>query len=618
MKSHPKIQDYALIGDGRSSALVSRGGSIDWLCWPRFDSPSLFASLLDHHAGGCWSIAPTTLSRVTRSYVEDSNVLRTRFTTPTGGFTVIDFMPALAEADKHTLLLPEHELIRRVEGEEGECQATIHFAPRPGYGRAKAFARDAGRLGIRIEADPGLFTLRTDAELRRCGALDWSTTIPVPAGKSFDFSLSCAIEGPAVLPPLGEVVSSKLNLTVGWWRDWASRTKYNGPYRDAVVRSALALKALSYAPSGAIVAAATTSLPERVGADRNWDYRFCWLRDAAFTARALFGLGYKADGEAFVSWLLHATRLTRPELKVVYDVFGNRAPRETELAHFQGYRQSRPVRIGNAAREQLQLDVYGEAIEAVTHLLRHATRLDRETQKMLRQFGKYVCRHGREPDNGIWESRSPRKHYTHSRLMCWVALDRLLKMHAQGQLCRIPAEEFEKRRDELRQDIESQGWDSQLDSYVQAFGLQTLDATALLLGLHGFHDPAAERLQKTLQCVCARLGAGPGLVFRNEQGIKVGEGAFAMCGFWLAEFLARGGGTLDEAHEVFAENLRYANDLGLYGEEIDPTTADALGNFPQAFTHIGLINAALSLAEQERQRRRLERPTHELTVGGPL
>lgn len=605
MRATPKIQDYAAIGDGRSAALVSRDGFIDWLCWPRFDSPSWFGSLLDQRLGGSWSITPTEPAVVTRGYIDDTNVLQTRFHTATAVLVLTDFMPAAAEEQKRRMLWPEHELLRKVECEQGEVEVQVRFDPRPDYGRARIAIRDAVALGLRIKMGANLFTLRSDVKFTPAAEGGASARLIVRAGESIAFSLSYSAEGPAVLPPLGELISEKFALTVAWWQRWASRARYSGPYRDQVVRSALALKLMTYAPSGAIIAAPTTSLPERVGGDLNWDYRFCWLRDAAFTARALFGLGYEEEAEAFVSWMLHATRLTRPELRVIYDVYGESNPEETELPHLEGYMGSRPVRIGNATRDQLQLDVYGEVIEAVTHFVSRDGRLDRETQTMLRHFGQYVCRHWHEPDNGIWEPRGERQHFTHSRLLCWVALDRLLEMHAQGRISGIPMELFAQHREQIRRDIEERGWNKKLESYTQVLGGDTFDATVLLLAFHGFDKASSWRMRRTYQRIQERLGAGPGLLYRYEQSFMGREGAFALCSFWIADFLARGGGTLKEAHRAFAETLAYANDLGLFAEEIDPKTGDALGNFPQAFTHVGLINAALSLVErQERDRRK--------------
>ena len=528
-----------------------------------------------------------------------------------------DFMPAASEERKARMLWPEQELVRRVECEQGEMEIQADFDPRPDYGQAKVRIRDAGMLGYRLETQSGLVTLRSQARFVPSAESKLTARARLKANESLDFSLTLAAEGPAVLPPLSESAIQKLALTIEWWQRWADRATYRGPYRDEVVRSALALKLMIYSPSGAMIAAPTTSLPERVGGDLNWDYRFCWLRDAAFTARALFGLGYQEEAEAFVSWTLHATRLTRPELRVIYDVYGESNADETELRHLQGYAGSRPVRIGNATRNQLQLDVYGEVIEAVTHFLRSGGELDQETQKMLRHFGGFVCRNWQQPDNGIWEPRDKRQHYTHSRLLCWVALDRLLEMQRLGRLSGIPVKEFTKHRDEIRRDIEERAWNPNLASYAQVLGGETLDATVLLMAFHGFDDASSPRMQQTFQRILKRLGGGPGLLYRYEQSFAGGEGAFALCCFWVAEFLARGGGTLQEAHIAFTQTAEFANDLGLFAEEIDPKTGDALGNFPQAFTHVGLINAALSLAERgEQQRQEINRRVAGATESG--
>src|SRR6266480_3584425 len=476
----------------------------DWLCWPRFDSASIFGAILDSKIGGRWSICPWGDAQLSRRYLDKTNVLETTFSKESGEIALTDFMPVTSEEKKRSFLWPEHELVRQIKCTQGEIELIVDFNLRLDYGRVTPKIKDAGKLGWRIDIGTDVFTLRSQIELVRRGD-GLAANVTLKAGEKVGFSLSHSAEGPAVIPPLGESVTEKLNLTIDWWRSWAAQSNYRGPYERQVNRSALVLKLVSYAPSGAIVAAPTTSLPERIGGDLNWDYRFAWLRDASFTLHALFGLGYKDDAEAFVDWLLHATRLTRPELRVVYDVFGERPPPECELPQLRGHRGSRPVRIGNAAIAQLQLDIYGEVVEAVSHFIGGNKELDRETQKMLRQCADYVCTHWREPDNGMWEERGKLRHYTHSRLMGWVALDRILKMQACGQLNGIAVEKCEAERGRIREEIETRAWNSQLEAYTQTCGGEELDASALLLAYHGFEEASSQRMQQTYKRIRERL-----------------------------------------------------------------------------------------------------------------
>jgi len=600
------IQDYAAIGDCRSAALVGRDGSIDWLCWPRFDSPSLFAALLDPSAGH-WRIAPAAPFRSTRRYIENTNVLETRFETDTGTLVLTDLMPVASEEEKRRLMLPEREILRLVECERGEVELEWSIEPRPGYGLRSETVRRLGHLGFRAESPEGLLSLRTDlpAELREHGRIEGRARLS--AGTSAYASLTLAARDPAVLPPLGEWSHAALERTVRWWQGWASAARYDGPGREMVIRSALALKLMVYAPSGAVIAAPTTSLPERIGAPLNWDYRFCWLRDASLTVRALVGLGYVDEAHAFVNWLLHTTRLTYPELRVLYDVHGNTPPDERVLHRLAGHQGSGPVRIGNLAAEQLQLDVYGEVIDAVIHLLQAGGTLDRETQGLLTAWGEYVCRHWDQPDEGIWEPRTGRAHHTHSRVLCWTALDRLLHLHEKDHIRWAPTAMFEKNRELIRRELEAQGWNSTLGSYVAELDGDRLDATLLLLAWYGFESADSDRMRKTYGRIREQLGAGNGLLYRYQRDLELekegdpaspGEGAFGICSFWAVEYLTLGGGSVEEARELFEQLCGYANDVGLFAEEIDPETGAALGNFPQAFTHVGLINAALSLARR--------------------
>ncbi|MFL5534108.1 MAG: glycoside hydrolase family 15 protein [Gemmatimonadales bacterium] len=600
------IGDYAAIGDGRSLALVGRDGSIDWLCWPRFDSPSLFGRMLDPSAGH-WRIAPVAPFRTERRYIEDTNVLQTRFITEAGTVVLIDLMPVCSEKEKEDLLLPEREVLRLIECEQGEVEIEWSFEPRPGYGLRTPAVRQAGQLGLRAETGAGLVNLRTDLPLEFSSGGIAGGRARLSSGTTAHSSLTFAAEGPAVLPPLGERSHAALSRTVQWWQRWASTARYDGPCREAVIRSVLALKLMVFSPSGAVRAAPTSSLPERIGGPFNWDYRFCWLRDASLTVRALTGLGYMDEAHAFVNWLLHATRLTRPELRVLYDVYGNMPPDERTLDRLAGYRGSRPVRIGNLAVEQRQLDVYGEVIDAVTHFVQVGGSLDRETQRVLRGWGEYICRHWDEPDEGIWEPRTGRANHTHSRVLSWVALDRLLQLHAKDHVRWAPRAKFEDNREAIRRQVETRAWNPSLKSYVAEAEGDRVDATLLLLAWYGFESATSERMRQTYQRIRERLGAGDGLLYRYQRikepekegdPVSPSEGAFGICSFWAVEYLALGGGSVDEARQLFERLCGYANDVGLFAEEIDPATGAALGNFPQAFTHVGLINAAISLARR--------------------
>jgi GH15 family glucan-1,4-alpha-glucosidase len=585
-----------VIGDCRGVALVSKYGSIDWLCWPRFDSPSIFAGILDQTKGGYWSIAPLEPCVTQRSYVGNSNILQTDFQGASGRATLVDFMPVASEEYKRQNIVPTHELVRQLVCTEGKIAIKIDFQPRPAYGARPARIQDMGRLGLRMDVGRGTYWLRSTVpmtiEEHRAHA-----QITVQRGEMFQFSFSYAEESPAVLPALGKRIEDAVQRSVAWWEGWAARSTYDGPYLNAVTRSALVLKLLVYAPSGAVIAAPTTSLPERIGGSLNWDYRYCWLRDASLTVRALLGLGYKEEAEAFLTWLLHATRLTQPELRVLYTVFGQLAPRENELEHLSGYSNCDPVRVGNGAREQLQLDVYGEVIDASAQYAQYNGPFDRSTQKALTGFGKYVAKNWDQPDEGIWEPRSGRRNHTHSRLLCWTALDRLLAMEEKGLIAGIPRDWFARERDRIRQQIENRAWNDLLKSYADVLDSDGVDATLLRIPWYGFEEASSERMRTTYKKICQHLSAGDGLLFRYKTEPR--EGAFGICGFWGVEYLALSG-MLQEAHRQFNSLLEFGNDLGLFAEEIDPTSGEALGNFPQAFTHIGLISAALTLSEQER------------------
>jgi GH15 family glucan-1,4-alpha-glucosidase len=600
------IGDYGIIGDCRAAGLVSRDGSLDWLCLPRFDSPSIFAALLDAEAGGRFRIRPTGAFRSERRYLPDTNVLETTFHTPDGALALRDLMPVALEAEKRASLTPEHLVLRELEGLAGEVEVEVLYEPRPDYGRGRPRLEPRGRLGLWCEVGGGAYGLHGDVPLELGGNARSARGVHrLRAGERVFLALTYSREGPAVLPPLGAAARRLVEQSALWWRDWAARCSYRGLYREAVLRSALVLKLLTYAPSGAVVAAPTTSLPEQIGGVRNWDYRYCWLRDASFTLRALFDLGYPEEGTAFLNWMLHATRLTWPELQVLYDVFGEARLTEQALPHLDGYVGSRPVRIGNGAHDQLQLDVYGEVVDAVSRFARAGGRLDRDAAQLLDSLGHTVCKRWREPDEGIWEGRSGRFQHTHSKVLCWIALDRLIQMHEAGTITAC-SDAFRAERQAIRAEIEARGYSEELRSYTRTFDGSEVDASLLTLPLYGYVAGDHPRMRSTCARIRERLGRHA-LIYRyldTDDGLPPGEGAFGIASFWAVECRARAG-DVDGAIADFERLLGYANDVGLYAEETDPGTGEALGNFPQAFTHVGLINAALTLAD-----RGAARPAH--------
>ena len=592
VQGFPAIGDYGVIGDCRSAALVSKHGSIDWLCWPRFDSASIFAALLDRETGGSWNISPTSTYTAEHRYQPDTNILETHFKTAGGTAVLTDLMPVR----ENMSMVPDHEIIRQLECTSGEVEIETVLEPRANYGETAPKLQQRGKLGLRFCHGHGVYWLRGTLPLAisSCSAV---LRHRLRAGEALLFSLSYTENAPAVLPDLAQI-PHRIAACSDWWKAWAAQAEYDGEFRDEVIRSALTLKLLTFAMSGAVIAAPTTSLPERVGGSLNWDYRYCWLRDASLTIRSMLELGYADEAAQFLDWMLHATRLTQPELRVLYTVFGNPPQSERESKILRGYKGSSPVRIGNAARDQLQLDVYGEVIDAASQYAFHGGTLDREMQKALIGFGNYVLRHWSEPDEGLWEPRTGRQHHTHSRLLCWTALDRVISLSEQGKLKGADVDEYRKQRDSIRQQISTRAWNQRLQSYVSVLDGEDLDASLLLLSWYGFETADSPRMQSTYRAIRDKLATPDGLLYRYCT--QPQEGTFAICSFWEAEFLALGGGSSKQCQELFATLLKYRNDLGLYGEEIDADTGVALGNFPQAFTHIGLIGAALSLAQRQK------------------
>ena len=591
------IEDYAVIGDCASAALVGKNGSIDWLCWPRFDSPSVFAALLDADDGGHFQIRPVGDFTVERRYLDDTNVLETTFTTDTGVLRLTDVMPVAHREAYRRELWPTHEVLRRVECVAGTVEVSVDCDPKLDYGRIDPPLDDRGPHGFFYNHKGAVLIVRSELPLSLTqgqGALRGQWTLH--AGDRHFLSLAYDEGEPAILPLLGDHAQRKLARSINYWRDWAGQCTYDGPHRDTVVRSALTLKLMTFAPSGAIVAAPTTSLPEALGGERNWDYRYCWLRDSALTLRALYELGFEDEGRAFFSWLLHATRLTAPQLSVLYDVYGNDDVEERTLSHLEGYRQTTTVRVGNGAHDQLQLDTYGELISAAFEFVRREHRLDGWHRRLLRSLGDEVCARWEEPDEGIWEVRSGRHHHTFSKAMCWVALERLVTLDEEGYLS-VLTETYRAEAEAIRAAVEEHGYNEARQSYVATFGGDRLDASLLLLPTYGYTEADAPRMRSTFARIHDEL-AHNGLLYRyppdTDDGFSSEEGAFGLCSFWDEEMFARLG-QLDAAREKFAETVSYANDLGLFAEEIDPETGAFLGNFPQAFTHVGLINAALTI-----------------------
>jgi GH15 family glucan-1,4-alpha-glucosidase len=584
------IRDYAAIGDGRTVALVGSDGAIDWLCLPDLDSDSVFAALLDAERGGRFALAPTVAYDTTRRYLPETNVLETTFTTASGTVRVTDAM-TLPQGG----LTPYRELARRIDGVAGEVPMRWALEPRFAYGSKPQPFRRHGGIPVAAHGPDALAILTWDAGRVEIDDASVGGRFHSRGGHSSLLVLSAAHQEPLVLPPRREI-EARLDATVASWRSWADERSYQGRWRPAVLRSALALKLLVFAPSGAIAAAATTSLPEQIGGPRNWDYRFSWPRDAAFTLQALLALGCAREARAFFSWLLHASQLTHPRIKVLYRLNGRDDTDERELP-LAGYRGSSPVRIGNGARAQLQLDVYGEVLAAAALLADFSGGLDRDHGRRLAEVADLVGRIWRQPDAGIWEVRAEPAQFIQSKMMCAVALDRAVALAESGYLPNGNAGQWRREAAAIRTFVEGAGYSGSEESYRRAPADDGVDASLLLAVLARYDRPDAPRLVATVNAVRRKLGRGP-LVHRYlaDDGLPGEDGAFIACSFWLVEALARQGRG-DEAVELMDELVGLANDVGLYAEEIDSTSGAFLGNFPQGLSHLALINAAVAIAE---------------------
>ena len=587
------LREYAAIGDGRTVALVARDGSLDWLCLPDIDSPSVFGAVLDAEQGGSFALAPEGRFTTKRRYLPETNVLETTFATGEGVVRVTDAMllPSCG-------LAPVRELARRVEGLSGRVRMRWRVVPRFGYGSRPPRLSLRGQTPVATGGKDALALSAWGAGDPTVDETSIGGRFVATEGRVATLVLSAAHQEPLVFPSRAEV-EARLESTVAFWRGWASARSYEGAWQEAVIRSALALKLLIHAPSGAIAAAATASLPEQIGGERNWDYRFCWVRDAAFTLDALMQLGCPHEADAFFWWLLHASQLSHPRLRVLYRLDGgDRAP-ESVLG-LSGYRDSRPVRVGNGAADQAQLDIYGDLMQTAWLYAGAAGGLDRDTGRRLAEIADLVCEIWRRPDSGIWEVRSKPLHFTHSKMMCWVTLDRAVRLAQAGQLPRGRDPRWRAEADAIRAFVDDCCWSQRLGSYVRSAGSQELDASLLLGALMDYQGDRDPRMIATTSAVRRELGRGALLDrYTGEDGLSGDEGAFVCCSFWLADALARAG-RADDAAQLMEELIGMANDVGLFAEEIDHETGDFLGNSPQGLVHLALINAAVSVSEAQR------------------
>jgi GH15 family glucan-1,4-alpha-glucosidase len=585
-----RIEQYAMVGDTQTAALVGDDGSVDWLCAPRFDSAAPFAALLGDDSHGHWLIAPTAGGRATRRRYRDGTlVLETDFETPEGSVRITDFMPI---RDKTV------DMVRIVDGLHGHVPMRMHLTMRFDYGSIVPWVRDVHGALVAI-AGPDALVLRTPVETRGVGH-STVADFTVRRGEQVPFTLAWFPSHEDV--PHAVNATRALARTTSWWQDWTKKTGYDGEWSEVVQRSLITLKALTYAPTGGIVAAPTASLPEWIGSVRNWDYRFCWLRDATFTLLALLHAGYEEEAKAWRAWLLRAVAGEPSDLQIMYGPAGERRLTEWEVSWLPGYEGSHPVRIGNAASEQFQLDVYGEVVDAL-YQSRIGAIAEREinTYHFILALLDFLESAWTKPDEGIWEVRGPRQHFTHSKVMAWVAFDRAVRVlehgSADGDAAR--AAHWKAVRDEVHDEVCTKAYDSDRKTFVQSYGSKNLDAALLMMPLVGFLPATDERVQGTVAAIQQELTTD-GFVARynteeNVDGLPPHEGVFLPCTFWLADNLALVG-RVDEARALFARLIGLANDVGLLAEEYDPASKRQLGNFPQAFTHVSLVNSACNLS----------------------
>ena len=602
--SNIPIADHALLSDRHSAALVTTEGSVDWLCFPRFDSASVFGALLDKDAGH-WSIRPSGEFTVTRSYVEASMVLRTVFDTAQGTLELLDAMDLGTSSDPHRLgENAPHALLRGLQCTRGRVTVEISFTPRPEYGLVVP-VMTLIEGGARAVGGPDRFTL-TSPIVMECADGTGRARFEMAAGQHVYFALrSTSLGQPLAQPALQGEIADALEATIEQWRAWSKlHQSYDGPWRDLVLHSGRVLQALSYQPTGAIVAAATTSLPEQIGGTRNWDYRYSWVRDASFTMKALWVAACPDEADQFFGFITAAAAHAHPDrpLQIMFGIGGEHDLSERELTHLTGWRDSSPVRVGNGAWSQPQLDVYGEMLDAAYRLRDELGELEPAIRTFLAGLADAAAAQWEQTDHGIWEVRGEPQHFLYSKLMCWLALDRAVAMADQLHASER-ADGWAAEADRIREVILDRGYNDEVGAFTQTLDGTELDASSLMVSLVGFLPGDDARVQSTVDAIAAGLTDDRGLVFRYRvcagvDGLDGDEGTFLLCTFWLARALAMAGRT-GEAREVFGRAVGCVNDLGLLSEEIDSATGEHLGNTPQAFSHVGLINAAWSIQQAE-------------------
>jgi GH15 family glucan-1,4-alpha-glucosidase len=600
--SNVPIAEYALLSDCRSAALVNRAGSLDWLCFPRFDGPSVFAHLLDEQAGH-WVVNAVDATKVSRRYLEGTMVLETAFNTPTGSAVLVDAMAMGRNERGHELGVNSPGIVlRSISCQSGEVEIELEYAPRFEYGLIFPLLRPV-KGGILARGGADVLVLSSAVELSIEGSIA-RARFTLRAGEQASFALQHTASWETT-PNVStqEAITDYLHDTVAGWRTWSDlHQRYEGPWRDLVHHSGRVLQALMFRPTGAIVAAPTTSLPESVGGERNWDYRYTWIRDASFTLNALWVAACPDEAHWFFSWMAGAvaTQIRRgAELQIMFGVGGERDLSERSLNHLEGWRASRPVRIGNGAWNQRQLDVYGELLDAA-HLLRdELSGLDEVTRDFLVEVADAVAARWQQHDQGIWEVRGDPRDFLYSKLMCWVALDRAINLadilHAHDRI-----DSWTATRKQIRDAILTYGWSEKAGAFTQAFGSDDLDASSLMMPIMGFLPATDPRMRSTIDAIAERLTDEHGLVYRYRaaDGLAGEEGTFLLCTFWLAQAQALAG-EIEQARKTFEQAISYANDVGLLAEEVDPASNELLGNFPQAFSHIGLVNAAWAISQAE-------------------